>query len=149
MSSNPKIVVLHLKELIYTIIFIAFAILLIFLLVFMFRSSSKDKETSAPEENTYTAGVYTSALTINGSSMELQVTVDEKNINAIELKNTDEAVTAMYPLVLSSVQDISNQIVATQSLDNISYTDDCKYTYSALISNINATLDKAKKTSDK
>lgn len=145
MSSNPKIVVLHLKELIYTIIFIAFAILLILLLVFMFRSKARDKETSAPEESTYTAGVYTSALTVNGSAMELQVTVDKNNINAIELKNTDDAVTAMYPLVLSSVEDISNQIVATQSLDNISYTDDCKYTYSALLDTISTTLEKAKK----
>lgn len=143
-SNNPKIVVLHLKELIYTIIFIAFAILLIFLLVFMFRSSQKDKETSVPEESKYTAGVYTSAITINGSAMELQVTLDKDNINAIELKNTDDAVTAMYPLMMSSVENLSNQIVATQSLDNISYTDDCKYTYSALLETIDATLDKAK-----
>lgn len=143
-SNNPKIVVLHLKELIYTIIFIAFAILLIFLLVFMFRSSRKDKETSVPEESTYTAWVYTSAITVNGSAMELQVTLDKDNINAIELKNTDDAVTAMYPLMMSSVENLSNQIVATQSLDNISYTDDCKYTYSALLETIDATLDKAK-----
>lgn len=143
-SNNPKIVVLHLKELIYTIIFIAFAILLIFLLVFMFRSSRKDKEASVPEESTYTAGVYTSAITVNGSAMELQVTLDKDNINAIELKNTDDAVTAMYPLMMSSVENLSNQIVATQSLDNISYTDDCKYTYSALLETIDATLDKAK-----
>ena len=144
MSSNPKIVVLHMKELIYTVVFIAFAILLLILLIFMFKSS-KDKETTVSPDDTYTAGVYSSSITVNGVCMQLQVTVDKDNINAVELKNTNEAVSAMYPLISSSVADISNQIVSTQSLDNISCTDDCKYTYSTILSTVNKNLERAKK----
>ena len=47
MSSKTKIVVLHMKEIIYTVIFAVLAIVLILLLIFMFRpghhSGSNDK----------------------------------------------------------------------------------------------------------
>lgn len=147
MNSNPKIVVFHLKELIYTIVFIVFGILLIGLLIFMFSKKDSASSTKATSSQ-YKAGVYTSAITLNGTSMDLQVTVDKNNINAIEIKNSDEAITTMYPMMVSSVDDIANQIIAKQSLDNISYADDCKYTYSALIDSIRSTLDKAKKSPD-
>ena len=38
MSSKTKIVVLHMKEIIYTVIFAVLAIVLILLLIFMFRT---------------------------------------------------------------------------------------------------------------
>lgn len=41
MSSRTRIVVLHMKEIIYTAIFAALAILLIILLIVMFRPSGK------------------------------------------------------------------------------------------------------------
>ena len=45
MSSKTKIVVLHLKELVYTAIFATLGILLIILLIFMFLPNGKDKDT--------------------------------------------------------------------------------------------------------
>ena len=42
MSSRTKIVVLHMKEIIYTVIFAILAILLILLLVFMFFPNDKE-----------------------------------------------------------------------------------------------------------
>ena len=70
MSSKTKIVVLHLKELIYTAIFAVLGILLILLLIFMFLPDKKEK--SAAETMQYTAGVYTSSIqyicTIKGLS---------------------------------------------------------------------------------
>ena len=44
MSSKTKIVVLHMKEIIYTVLFICLGILLVTLLTFMFHP--KNKETS-------------------------------------------------------------------------------------------------------
>ena len=41
MGSKTKIVVLHMKEIIYTAIFAVLAIILILLLVFMFRPGAK------------------------------------------------------------------------------------------------------------
>ena len=49
MSSKTKIVVLHMKEVIYTVVFVVLGILLILLLTFMFlpndeKHTSKNKE---------------------------------------------------------------------------------------------------------
>ena len=46
MSSKTKIVVLHMKEIIYTVIFAALALLLILLLVFMFLPNKNESENS-------------------------------------------------------------------------------------------------------
>ena len=47
MSSKTKIVVLHMKEIIYTAVFAALAVILIVLLLFMFLP--KNKETRSYE----------------------------------------------------------------------------------------------------
>ena len=140
MNSNPKIVVLHMKELIYTGIFLSFAILLIVILIFMFKNNNKKEEVST---GLYKPGVYTKAISINHSPVELQITLDKDNINAVEFKNIDESINVMYPLVISYMEDISKQITDSQSVDNISYTGSCKYTYSTILSNVKSVLNKA------
>ena len=90
MSSKTKIVVLHVKELIYTGIFAALGILFIILLIIMFLPKEEKKETmSAVTQQTttdsYVPGVYTTSLILNDNVVEIEVTVDEKNINAIRL----------------------------------------------------------------
>lgn len=44
MSSKTKIVVLHMKEIIYTVIFAVLAIILILLLIFMFRPEHRSAQ---------------------------------------------------------------------------------------------------------
>ena len=48
MSSNPKILVFQLKELIYTIIFVLLAVLLIILLVRMFEREEDSTANATP-----------------------------------------------------------------------------------------------------
>ena len=75
MSSKTKIVVLHMKEIIYTVIFAVLAIVLILLLIFMFRpghySGSNDKKI-------YTPGIYTSDITLNNTAVEVAEQVYKK-----------------------------------------------------------------------
>ena len=47
MGSKTKIIVLHMKEIIYTAVFAALGILLIILLAVMFRPDGGTKETAA------------------------------------------------------------------------------------------------------
>ena len=90
MSSKTKIVVLHMKEIIYTVIFAVLAIVLILLLIFMFRpghhSGSNDKKI-------YTPGIYTSDITLNNTALEVEVTVDETHINSIRFTNLNDSIT--------------------------------------------------------
>ena len=107
-------------------------------------NNSESKPSDKESQTTYNPGVYTSSLTLNNSSLEIEVCVDTHQINSVSIKNMDEAVTTMYPLIENSMNDLSNQIVNNQSLENITYTDDCKYTYMILLDAISTTLDKAK-----
>ena len=147
MSSKTKIVVLHVKELIYTGIFAVLGILFIVLLIIMFLPKEEKRATMSTvtqtTSNTYIPGVYTTSLILNDNIVEIEVTVDEKNINSIRLINLDEAVTTMYPLIQSSFEDLANQIIVNQSLDGITYPDDSKYTSMILLDAITASLEKA------
>ena len=83
MSAKTRIVVLHMREVIYTVIFALLAVLLILLLVFMFRSGKKD--TGTAETMKYASGVYTSSIVLNNQTMDLKVVVDDNRINAIRI----------------------------------------------------------------
>lgn len=144
MSSKTKIVVLHLKELIYTGIFVLFGILFIIMLIIMFIPKDKKEEASVETPSaTYVPGIYTTSLIINDNVVDVEVTVDENNINDIRIVNLDEAVTTMYPLIEPAFEDLANQICESQSLQNITYSDDNKYTSMVLFDAIEASLNKA------
>lgn len=143
MSSKTKIVVLHLKELIYTGIFALLGILFIILLVVMFLPGDKKSNEKAVPANAYIPGIYTTSLVLNDNTVDIEVVVDENNINSIRLVNLDEAVATMYPLIEPSFQDLANQIQEKQTLDGITYADDNKYTSMVLLDAIKTSLDKA------
>ncbi|EOT26633.1 hypothetical protein C805_00733 [Eubacterium sp. 14-2] len=141
MSSKTKIVVLHLKEVVYTAIFAVLGILLILLLIFMFLPDNKDKDTE--ETMKYTAGVYTSSIQLNDNAIDVEVVVDDNHINSVTLVNLDEATAAMYPLMQPALDNLTRQIYEKQSLENISYGDDNQYTSMVLLNAIQSALDKA------
>ena len=141
MSSKTKIVVLHLKGVVYTAIFAILGILLVILLIFMFLPDDKEKATK--ETMKYTAGVYTSSIQLNDNAIDVEVVVDDNHINSITLVNLDESTAAMYPLMQPTLDNITQQVYEKQSLDNISYGDDNQYTSMVLLNAIQAALDKA------
>ncbi len=146
MSAKTKIVVLHLKELIYTGIFAVFGILFIILLIIMFLP--KDKESKKEEEPsstavTYEPGTYSTSLSLNGSNVSIEVDVVENSITDLRLVNMDEAVTTMYPLVEPSFEDLTEQILKVQNLDEVTYADENRYTYMVLLDAIESALNQA------
>ena len=143
MSSKTKIVVLHMKEIIYTAVFAALAIILILLLVFMFLPKNKESKTN---EEKYMPGVYTSTVTLNNTALEVEVTVDETHINSIRFSNLDESVTTMFPLIQPTIEDIAEQVYDSQSLDNIQLSEDSPYTSQIIVNAIDEALIKAETT---
>ena len=146
MSSKTKIVVLHLKEIIYTIIISVLVLLLVILFFFMFSSKNQEQETNA---QVYTPGIYTSAIKLNNTNLAVEVVVDSEKVQSIRLQNLDESVTAMYPLLQPTLENIAEQICTTQSLDNITLSDDTPYTSRLLINAIVDALDQASATRKK
>ena len=141
MGSKTKIVVLHMKEIVYTAVFAALGILLIILLAVMFRPDSGPQDTDADKQ--YTPGIYTSSLTLNNANLEVEVSVDESHINSIRFSNLDETVTAMFPLIQPAIEDIAEQVYETQSLDDISLPEDTPYTSQMILDAIKEAVDKA------
>ena len=140
MSAKTKIVVLHMKELVYTVIFVVLAVLLILLFVFMFGSK---KDESAKETMKYTPGKYASSILFNDNSIDVEVVVDENRINSVSLVNLDESVATMYPLMQPALDAISQQIYENQSLEGIDYGSENQYTSQVLVEAIRDALSKA------
>lgn len=150
MSAKTKIVVLHMKELIYTGIFCLLGILFIVLLIMMFLPG-KDRNPT-PEEDTaeassrssaYIPGIYTTELVLGNQSIDVEVIVEADSITSIRLVNLNEAVTTMYPLLEPTLDNICTQVYESQSLDTVTYTSDSKYTFLVLLEAIQSSLDKA------
>ena len=140
MNKKAKIVVLHMKELIYTGLFLLLGILFVIIVVLMF--SGKDSETVS--NTLYTPGQYTTTLTFNGNIVDVKVTVDETSITSITLDHLEESVSVMYPLMEPALEELSAQIIETQSLDNISYAEDRQYTSMLLLDAIASSLEQAR-----
>jgi ABC-type Na+ efflux pump permease subunit len=140
--AKTKIVVIQLKEIIYTVIFAALGILLILLLIFMFRGG-KDKE-SASGKDLYTPGKYTTSISLGDMDFNLEVVVDKDHINAVNIQNTDEAITTMFPLVKPSLEAITAQIYDEVPIEQLEIEEDKQFTEQLLIDGIQAALAQAK-----
>jgi uncharacterized protein with FMN-binding domain len=104
----------------------------------VFCKKEKDKSV---ETMKYVAGVYTSSILFHDSTLDVQVIVDENRINSISLVNLNETVTTMYPLVEPALEEVSDQIIKTQSVENISYQADNQYTTVMLLNAVENALE--------
>ena len=142
MSSKTKIVVLHMKEVIYTAIFLVLLIILGILVFFMF-GSGKSSQVSSMGTSRYTPGIYRSSLSLNNNTFDVEVTVDADRISSIHLTNLSETTAAMFPLIETALDSLASQIYSSQSLENLDYPSDQKYTSAMLIEAIRKAVEKA------
>lgn len=168
MNSKTKIVVLRRRELLIGAIAAAAIIVLLIVLIVSFMSKGNDssgnsvttpksgsyqsssvntggqsaKSVSANVSDTYTPGVYTASLTLNGNPVDIQVTVDKNHINNIEIVNMSDSVTTMYPMLETSFAELANAVMESGSTKNITYSAENKYTSTMLLNAIQAALDK-------
>ena len=141
MSSKTKIIVLHMKEVIYTVIFLILAVILGILVFFMFGPGKTI--TTSSEIHKYKPGIYTSSIALNNNTFDVEVTVDADRISSIRLVNLSESTAAMFPLMEPALESIASQIYTSQSLENIVYSEDQKYTSLMLLASIEDALKKA------
>ncbi len=153
--SSTKLIVLKSKELIYTAILLALIIVFVIILINMFHAKNSDKsitsaksvETSAgvssashTDEIHYTPGTYSSSLELGDTTLCVMVTVDEDYITGVSFKQMDEAVTTMYPLLETSMEDINTQLHYISSVDDITPSGDSTYTTRLIIDSIRNAL---------
>lgn len=151
MSGKTKILVLHMKEVIYTGIFIFLGIIFIILLAVMFLPGKQQNnapivETTesimedAPSDVTYTPGIYSATIEVSGNNIELQVIVEKDGISDVSFAHLDEAIETMYPLFTPVLDNIASQLRSGVSLEDIAYENTQKYTTLVLLDAIEEVL---------
>lgn len=145
MSAKTKIIVLRMKEIIYTAVFAGLALLLVALFFIMFRRDKASSEPANPsQEASYIPGVYSASIKLANEQINVEVTVDADEITSVALKPLSESVAAMYPLVEPAMQDLAGQILKCQSLESVTCQEEQKYTSSMLLNAVERALDKAR-----
>lgn len=91
----------------------------------------------------YTPGIYRTSIRLNNNTFDVEVTVDQDQIQSIHLANLSESTSAMFPLVEPVLDSLSSQIYSGQSLDDLEYSSDQKYTALMLIHAIDEAVTKA------
>lgn len=155
--SSTKLIVLKSKELIYTAILVALIVVFIIIIITMFKRSDTHgsagdgatKTASAPMssnpgdgiyETRYTPGTYTAPLVLGENTLSVMVTVDDSQITDVSFTQMDEAITTMYPLLESSLEDINTQLHYISSVDDITPSGDSTYTTKLIIDSIKNAL---------
>ena len=141
MSSKTKILLFKRRECIYTLLFLALGVILIILAVLMFLPASRSSQSTVP---TFVPGIYTAQVTLQDAVMDVEVRADHTGIHSIGFRNVNDTVSAMYPLMQPSLDQLARQICDTQSLDNIYYEKSNQYTSQMLLSAIRTALALAK-----
>ena len=103
----------------------------------MFLPASKSSQSTVP---TFVPGIYTAQVTLQDAVMDVEVRADHTGIHSIGFRNINDTVSAMYPLMQPSLDQLARQICDTQSLDNIYYEKSSQYTSQMLLSAIRTAL---------
>lgn len=107
-------------------------------------TQNSTSSTNTPTaQNLYVPGIYSSTLLLGNANVELQIAVDKNHINSITLTNLDESITTLYPLMSPTLSELAAVILSEQSIDNISYGTENRYTSMLLMQAITEALDKA------
>ncbi len=166
MNKRTKIVVLHMKEVIYTGIFIFLGIVLIVLLAMMFKpnremdaggSASRTEQTdgtdginnageeAVEEAAAYLPGIYSVSLDLSGSAMEMQVIIENDGISNVSFTYLDDTIQTMYPLFEPVLEDIASQLREGIALEDVTCEDSQKYTATVLLNALKEVLESARK----
>ncbi len=140
MSGKTKIVVLRTKEIIYTALFAILGIVLIILLIYMFLP----KDSGAKENSAYIPGIYHAPMELGENTVDIEVVVDDNRIRSITMYHTSDSIATMYPLMEPALETLAVQIYEKQSLDDITYSEENRYTSMLLLNTIEQALEKAK-----
>lgn len=145
---KTRIVILRMREVIYTAIFVGLGILLLIILFFMFwpgKDRGSQDTASKSQEKQYQAGVYTKELSMGDATVNLQVTLDEDHVKSVRIAPLDESVTTMYPLIEPAVETISEQLQAGKEVAEISLGEESQYTEQVILNAVQEIIDEEKK----
>lgn len=107
---NSRFMVFKAKDLIKTVIFAVLGVAIILALIFFLTGRNSGTALYEP-------GTYTAQINLSEDTIEVQVTVTDDKIKEVNLVHTSETIPVFYPLLSSTMEVISEEIVRGQSVE--------------------------------
>ncbi|MCL2351464.1 MAG: hypothetical protein FWC55_02910 [Firmicutes bacterium] len=116
---GTRIIVLQLREIIKTAVFVLLGLAVILLLIYLFIPRNKPEVSG----DLYIPGTYTAEIILHNSPVNVDVTVSKDKILDVTMTNMAETQQVFYPLFQPAMADLSKEIVANQTTDLIPSSD--------------------------
>ena len=137
---KSRFVVLRMKDIIRTGIFVIVGIILLIVLIRAIMPNNTAGGAAA--FGAFIPGTYTSYIIIHNQPISVSVTVDDEQIIDIVLSEMAESQEVFYPLIRPTMAQLSRQIIDTQST-NIQPPLEAAMTSRILLDAINNALEQA------
>lgn len=134
---STKIIVVHIKQLIKTSLFILLGLALITIIIYIFIPKGE-------KLSLYKPGTYKTQMMIDNDPIIISVIVSENKILAIEFDDLNEIKSVFYPLIKPTFEIIAKDIIKTQSIRNIKVQPQEAENSKLLIKTISIALNQAK-----
>ena len=108
--SHSRFIVVKLKDIIKTAVFIALAIALIAVLTVFLNKA-------VFSEARYSPGTYTSVMYFGDEEVSVSVTVNKNRIKDITVSEPSETVAVFYPLLSASAKDVCSKVLEEQTTE--------------------------------
>lgn len=125
------------KELIKTAIFAILGVIIIIGLIHFFLPKVQGSAIYHP-------GTYHAEVVLNGETAQVEVVVDTHKIKSVSLINVSETIPVFYPLVESTTEELSAEIVKNQSL-SVEFSPQNAYTAELILDAAGRALEEASK----
>ncbi|MDR2940514.1 MAG: hypothetical protein LBV08_09375 [Clostridiales bacterium] len=140
---GTKIFVLQMKEIIRTVIFTLIGLVLIIAIVYFLLPKGVGNSN---ESTLYTPGTYTSQIVLQDNTpIDVRVTVSGDEILELNIAELSDEQTLLYPLLKPTFEELSQEIVGSQTL-NVSVGNDDSITKQVLLQAIKTAVNKAIET---
>lgn len=138
--TSPKIVVLRLKDILYSLLFATLGIILIIVLIMMF--TGKDKKNEMPTMN-YTPGIYTSSFKLDQQVVNVEVTIYENKVQGVKFQNLDPNLELRYQLLQPAMANINDQMKDNEIILDVEPTERNKDTTAMIMGAVEKAVAKA------
>ena len=108
------------------------------------QSNISNESSTYKNDAVYRAGIYESQFVIGENTINLEVALDEEQVKSVKVKNLDESVETMYPLMKSAVKDVSKQLSSGVSIDEVVLSKNSMYTEKLVLDAVKTVLDEQK-----
>ena len=105
---QPEFMVVSLGKIIKVLIGVIVGAGIIFAVINLFGGESKA---------TYAPGTYTAEIILQGTPINVEVTVSKNQIENVALSNLNQSQEVFYPSFSSCIAEVSKEVVANQSTD--------------------------------